>query len=47
VGQRLWEQIRDERANRDGEDFDLKAFHSQALNLGSVGLDTLKAALLD
>ena len=46
VGQRLWEQIRDERRQRDGEDFDLKAFHSQALNLGSVGLDTLKTALL-
>ncbi len=46
VGQRLWEQIRDERRLRDGSDFDLKAFHTQALNLGSVGLDTLKAALL-
>jgi uncharacterized protein (DUF885 family) len=47
VGQRLWEQIREERAARDGADFDLKAFHSQALKLGSVGLDSLKAALLD
>ncbi len=46
VGQRLWEQIRDEREHRDGAGFDLKAFHSQALNLGSVGLDSLKAALL-
>jgi uncharacterized protein (DUF885 family) len=46
VGQRLWEQIRDEREQRDGADFELKAFHSQALNLGSVGLDSLKAALL-
>ncbi|MDQ6755076.1 MAG: DUF885 domain-containing protein, partial [Actinomycetota bacterium] len=46
VGQRLWEQIRDEREQRDGAGFELKAFHSQALNLGSVGLDSLKAALL-
>ncbi len=46
VGQRLWEQIRDERAVRAGEDFDLKAFHTQALGLGSVGLDTLGKALL-
>ncbi|EMQ99345.1 DUF885 domain-containing protein [Paeniglutamicibacter gangotriensis] len=46
VGQRLWEQIRDERASRAGADFDLKAFHTQALGLGSVGLDTLRRALL-
>lgn len=46
VGQRLWEQIRDERSARAGADFDLKAFHSQALNVGSVGLDTLRRALL-
>lgn len=46
VGQRLWEQIRDERSAREGENFDLKAFHSQALKVGSVGLDTLKMALL-
>jgi uncharacterized protein (DUF885 family) len=47
IGQRLWEEIRDERARRDGEAFDLRTFHSQALNIGSVGLDTLKAALLN
>ena len=46
VGQRLWEQIRDERAARAGDGFDLKAFHTQALGLGSVGLDTLRRALL-
>ena len=47
IGQRLWEEIRDARAARDGEEFSLRDFHTQALNLGSVGLDTLKAALLD
>jgi uncharacterized protein (DUF885 family) len=44
VGQRLWEQIRAELETRPG--FDLKAFHTKALNMGSVGLDTLKRALL-
>ncbi|WP_104172638.1 DUF885 domain-containing protein [Arthrobacter sp. Y81] len=44
VGQRLWEQIRAELEARPG--FDLKEFHTRALNIGSVGLDTLKRALL-
>jgi uncharacterized protein (DUF885 family) len=44
VGQRLWEQIRSELESRPG--FDLKAFHTKALNIGSVGLDTLKRAML-
>ncbi len=46
IGQRLWEEIRDARAARDGAAFSLRDFHTQALNLGSVGLDTLKMALL-
>ncbi|WP_457966422.1 DUF885 domain-containing protein [Arthrobacter sp. D1-29] len=44
VGQRLWEQIRAELESRPR--FDLKAFHTKALNIGSVGLDTLRRALL-
>jgi uncharacterized protein (DUF885 family) len=44
VGQRLWEQIRAELQTRPG--FDLKTFHTNALNVGSVGLDTLRRALL-
>ncbi|MET4590087.1 DUF885 domain-containing protein [Arthrobacter sp. 754] len=44
VGQRLWEQIRAELEARPG--FDLKEFHTRALNIGSVGLDTLRRALL-
>lgn len=47
IGQRLWEEIRDARARKDGEAFSLRDFHTQALNLGSVGLDTLKEALLE
>lgn len=45
VGQRLWEQIRLDAEQAEGADFDLKAFHARALNLGSVGLDVLKGAL--
>jgi uncharacterized protein (DUF885 family) len=45
VGQRIWEQLRDEAAAREGADFDIKAFHKRALDIGGVGLDTLEAAL--
>ena len=46
IGQRIWEQIRDEYAARKGASFDIKDFHREALNLGGLGLDTLRAALL-
>lgn len=46
VGQRIWEGIRDEYRQREGESFNIKEFHRKALDLGGVGLDTLKAALL-
>jgi len=48
VGQRLWETVRDESraaAQARGEEFDLRAFHARALDLGSVGLDVLREAL--
>jgi len=45
VGQRIWEQIRDEYAAAEGADFDIKEFHRKALDIGGVGLDTLKAAM--
>ncbi|WP_434965214.1 DUF885 domain-containing protein [Brevibacterium casei] len=45
IGQRLWEQFRDEAKAEAGDDFDLKAFHTKALGLGSVGLDTLGRAI--
>lgn len=45
VGQRIWEQIRDDAQQREGADFDVKRFHMRALRLGGVGLDTLRAAL--
>jgi uncharacterized protein (DUF885 family) len=46
VGQRIWEQLRDETKRREGETFSIKEFHRKALDLGGVGLDTLRSALL-
>jgi len=46
IGQRIWEQIRDEYKVRQGANFNIKEFHMKALNLGSIGLDTLETALL-
>jgi uncharacterized protein (DUF885 family) len=45
VGQRIWEQIRDDYRERQGDAFDFKTFHMKALTLGGVGLDTLRMAL--
>ncbi len=42
VGQRIWEQLRDEALAR-GES--IKDFHTRALKVGSVGLDTLRRAV--
>ncbi|MCP2030897.1 uncharacterized protein (DUF885 family) [Okibacterium sp. HSC-33S16] len=46
VGQRIWEQLRDESMRRKGSAFDIKEFHRNALDLGGVGLDTLRQSLL-
>ena len=46
IGERLWLQLRDQVREREGADFDLKAFHRRALDIGGVGLDTLRAAVL-
>jgi uncharacterized protein (DUF885 family) len=46
VGQRLWEQVRDAYRAAQGPAFSMKEFHRRALDLGGVGLDTLRAALL-
>lgn len=47
IGQRIWEQLRDETRRKEGAAFDIRAFHKRALDLGGVGLDTLRRALLD
>ncbi|MCS0498234.1 DUF885 domain-containing protein [Protaetiibacter mangrovi] len=45
VGQRIWEQIRDDAQRREGAAFSFRDFHKNALDLGGVGLDTLRTAL--
>ena len=46
IGQRIWEQIRDDYAAKKGAEFDIKEFHKTALNLGALGLDNLRRALV-
>ncbi|MER3390140.1 MAG: DUF885 domain-containing protein [Microcella sp.] len=46
VGQRIWEQLREAVRAREGAAFSTTAFHKRALDLGGVGLDTLRGALL-
>ncbi|WP_228266622.1 DUF885 domain-containing protein [Ornithinimicrobium ciconiae] len=46
IGERLWLQLRDQVRESEGETFDLKAFHRRALDIGGVGLDTLRQAVL-
>lgn len=46
IGERLWLQLREETRHREGADFDLKAFHRRALDVGGVGLDVLCDAVL-
>ncbi len=45
VGERIWLQAREEAKVRKAAAFDLKEFHRDALNLGSLGLDPLCRAL--
>jgi uncharacterized protein (DUF885 family) len=45
VGERVWLQARADAQARKGADFDLKAFHRAALDLGSLGLDPLRESL--
>jgi uncharacterized protein (DUF885 family) len=46
IGERLWLQLRDEVKAREGGAFDIKAFHRRALDIGGVGLDTLRQSVL-
>jgi uncharacterized protein (DUF885 family) len=45
LGERIWLRARAAARARKGPDFDLRTFHRDALNLGSIGLDPLEAAL--
>jgi uncharacterized protein (DUF885 family) len=42
VGERAWLSAREAARNRDGSKFDLKAFHTRALELGPMGLAQLE-----
>ena len=45
IGQRIWEQLRDDVRAKQGSAFTMREFHRRALDLGGVGLDTLVRAL--
>ncbi|GAA3361484.1 DUF885 domain-containing protein [Saccharopolyspora gregorii] len=45
IGERLWRAARDDARARYGAEFDSKDFHRRALELGSMGLDTLREQL--
>jgi len=46
VGARLWTEAREARVAADGEAFSLRTFHRDALALGPMGLEPLRAQLL-
>jgi uncharacterized protein (DUF885 family) len=46
VGERAWLDLRERVRDLEGDAFDLRDFHRRALDLGSVGLDVLRSALL-
>jgi uncharacterized protein (DUF885 family) len=46
IGERLWLQLREDARAKEGAAFDLKSFHRRALDVGSLGLDVLRGAVL-
>ncbi|WP_106195425.1 DUF885 domain-containing protein [Umezawaea tangerina] len=47
IGERLWLAARDDARTRHGSAFDLKRFHKEALEMGAMGLDTLRERLAE
>jgi uncharacterized protein (DUF885 family) len=47
IGERLWLQLREDVRVKEGAAFDIKTFHRRALDIGSVGLNVLRAAVLE
>jgi uncharacterized protein (DUF885 family) len=45
LGERMWLAARDDAQRRAGDAFDIKDFHTKALRLGGMGLDTLREQL--
>ena len=46
VGERLWLNLREEVRAKEGDAFDLASFHRRALDVGSVSMDVVRAAVL-
>lgn len=46
VGERVWLELREEVRSRQGAGFELREFHRRSLDIGSVGLDVLRDAVL-
>ena len=46
IGERHWRQLRDQARAAEGAAFDLQSFHRRVLDIGSVGLDVLRGAVL-
>jgi uncharacterized protein (DUF885 family) len=47
IGERLWLAAREDAKRRQGDAFDIKDFHTRALKLGGMGLDTLREQLAE
>ena len=47
IGERLWLAARDDAKQRRGAAFDLKQFHTRALEMGAMGLDALRARVAE
>jgi uncharacterized protein (DUF885 family) len=47
LGERLWLEAREDARKRRGSSFDIKDFHTKALRLGGMGLDTLREQLAE
>lgn len=47
LGERLWLEAREDARQRQGSSFDIKDFHTKALRLGGMGLDTLREQLAE
>ncbi|MGW5719027.1 DUF885 domain-containing protein [Amycolatopsis sp. NPDC003865] len=45
IGERLWLAARADAQARAGAEFDIKRFHTEALRMGGMGLDTLREQL--
>ncbi|MCP2252227.1 Uncharacterized conserved protein, DUF885 familyt [Prauserella aidingensis] len=46
LGEKLWLEAREEARRREGDAFDLAAFHRRALRMGGMGLGTLRELLV-